>query len=49
MFAAFAAIFDVVHSTAEVFDAHGGLEVAYSTGVERRNFSCGNEMVYSAF
>ncbi len=34
MFAAFIAVFDVIHGTTEVFDAHGGLEVAYSTGVE---------------
>ena len=34
MFAAFIAVFDVVHGTTEVFDAHGGLEVAYSTGME---------------
>jgi hypothetical protein len=34
MFAVFATFFDVIHGTTEVFDAHGGLEVAYSTGME---------------
>ena len=45
MFAAFIAVFGVVHGTAEVFDAHDGLEVAYSTGVERRNLGRRDEMV----
>ena len=45
VFATFIAVFDVVHGTTEVFDAHGGLEVAYSTGVERRNLGRRNEMV----
>ena len=45
VFATFIAVFEVVHGTAEVFDAHGGLEVAYSTGVERRNLGRRDEMV----
>jgi len=45
VFAAFIAVFDVVHGTIEVFDAHDGLEVAYSTGVERRNLGRRNKVV----
>ena len=45
VFAAFIAVFDVIHGTAEVFDAHGGLKVAYSTGVEGRNLGRRDEMV----
>ena len=45
VFAAFIAVFGGVHGTAEVFDAHGGLEVAYSTGVEGRNLGRRDEMV----
>ena len=45
VFAAFIAVFEVVHGTAEVFDTHGGLKVAYSTGVERRNLGRRNKVV----
>ena len=45
VFAAFIAVFGVVHGTTEVFDAHCGLEVTYSTGVEGRNLGRCNEMV----
>ena len=34
MFAVFATFFDVIHGTAEVFDAHCGFKVTYSTGME---------------
>ena len=45
VFAAFIAVFDVIHGTTEVFDAHDGLEVAYSTGVEGRNLGRRNKVV----
>ena len=45
VFAAFIAVFEVVHGTTEVFDAHDGLEVAYSVGVECRNLGRRDEMV----
>ena len=45
VFAALIAVFGVVHGTTEVFDAHDGLEVAYSTGVERRNLGRRNKVV----